>query len=133
MYIKCLVTHIAHHYTTAYHPESNSAVERLYCHLKDVLRACNAAATWAEEISWVLLGLCAQPREDTGLSQAEALFGAPIVLPNKFVNGDEIPVDTISFFFMSCPSCPSLCMVLSCLISFIQWKVSGTILPVFVK
>jgi hypothetical protein len=39
-------------------------------------------ATWAKEIPWVLLGLRAQPREDTGLSPAEAVFGAPIVLPN---------------------------------------------------
>jgi hypothetical protein len=32
--------------------------------------------------------------EDNG--PAEAIFGAPIVLPNEFfLQGDEIPVDTI--------------------------------------
>jgi hypothetical protein len=56
-------------------------------------------ATWAKEIPWVLLGLRAQPREDTGLSPAEAVFGAPIVLPNEFLKGDEIPVNTIQKFF----------------------------------
>jgi hypothetical protein len=57
-----------HLQTTAYHPEANGAVERLHCCLKDALRVHAAAATWAEELPWVLLGLRAQPREDTGLS-----------------------------------------------------------------
>ncbi len=43
----------------------------------------------------MLLGLRAQPREDTSLSPAEAVFGAQIVLPNKFLQNDEFPVDTI--------------------------------------
>jgi hypothetical protein len=43
----------------------------------------------------VLLGLRAQPREDTGLSPAEAVFGAPIVLPNEFLQNEERPVDAI--------------------------------------
>jgi hypothetical protein len=78
----CDMLHITHRQTTACYPESNGAVERLHCHLKDVLCARTAVATWAEEIPWVLLGLRAQPREDTGLSPAEAVLGAPIVLPN---------------------------------------------------
>jgi hypothetical protein len=68
--------------TIAYHPESNGAVERLHRRFKDALRACTAATTWAEEIPWVLPVPRAQPREDTGLFPAEAVFGAPIVLPN---------------------------------------------------
>jgi hypothetical protein len=43
-----------------------------------------------------LLGLRAQPREDIGLSLAEAVFCAQIVLPNEFLSGEEMPVDTIS-------------------------------------
>jgi hypothetical protein len=31
------------------------------------------------------VGLRAQPREDTGLSLTEAVFGAQIVLPNEFL------------------------------------------------
>ncbi len=54
-----------------------------------------AAATWSEELPFVLLGLRAQPREDTGLSPAEAVFGAPIVLPNEFLQNEEMPVETI--------------------------------------
>ncbi len=43
----------------------------------------------------MLLGLRAQPREDTGLSLAEAVFSAQIVLPNKFLQNDEFSVDAI--------------------------------------
>ncbi len=67
---------ISYEQTTAYHPESNSAVERLYRRLKDALRARAAAATWSEEFPFVLLGVREQLREDTGLSPAEAVFGA---------------------------------------------------------
>ncbi len=99
IHIKCLVTalqNITHRQTTAYHPESNGAVERLHRLLKDALCACTAVATWAEEIPWVLLVLCAQPREDTDLSPAEPVFGAPFVSPNEFLQADKISVETIS-------------------------------------
>jgi hypothetical protein len=46
-----------------------------------------------------LTGLHAQPWEDTGLSPAEADYGAPIVLPNEFLQGGSISADTISIFF----------------------------------
>ncbi len=81
--------------TATYHPESNSAVQRLHRRLKDSLRVRTAAATWSEELPFVLLGICAQPREDTGLSPAEAVFGAPIVLPNEFLQNEELSVDSI--------------------------------------
>jgi hypothetical protein len=84
---------ISHKQTTAYHPESNSTVERLHRCLKDALRA--RAAAWFKELPFVLLGLRAQPREDTGLYLAEAVFGAQIVLPNEFLQNDELSVDTI--------------------------------------
>jgi hypothetical protein len=84
-----------HKPTTVYHPESNRAVERLHRRLKDALRACAAMATWSKELPFVLLGLRAQPREDTGLSPAEAVFRAQIVLPNEFSQNDELSVDTI--------------------------------------
>jgi hypothetical protein len=31
---------------------------------------------------------------------AEVVFGAPIDLPNEFLKGDEIPIDTISKLFL---------------------------------
>jgi hypothetical protein len=65
----------------------------------------------------VLLGLRAQPREDTSLSPAEAVFGAQIVLLNEFsqndefLQNDEFSVDDIiKIFFktlhVSAPSLP---------------------------
>jgi transposase InsO family protein len=45
----CEMLNISHKQTTAYHPELNGAVERLYRHLKDALRARAAAATWSED------------------------------------------------------------------------------------
>ncbi len=59
----------------------------------------------------MLLGLGAQPREDTGLSPAEPVFSAQIVLPNEFLQNDELSVDTIVKNFsktlhVSAPSLP---------------------------
>jgi hypothetical protein len=57
------------------------------------------------------VGLRAQPREDTDLSLALAVFSAQIVLPNEFLLKDEFSVDTIvKIFFktlhVSAPSLP---------------------------
>jgi hypothetical protein len=86
---------IAHRQTTAYHPESNGAVERLHHRLKDTLRERAAAVTWTDELPFVLLGLRVQPRENTGLSLAESVFGAPFVLPNEFLQSAELAVESI--------------------------------------
>ncbi len=55
----------------------------------------------------MLLSLRAQPREDTGLFPAEAVFGAPIIVPNEFLKGDEIPVDSISKNFRKSLDAPT--------------------------
>jgi hypothetical protein len=86
---------ISHRQTTAYHPESNGAVKRLHRRLKEALRPRAAAVTWFEELPFGLPGLRAQLREDTGLSPAEAVFGAPILLPNEFLQNEEISIDSI--------------------------------------
>ncbi len=91
----CEMLNISHKQTTAYHPGLNGAVERLHRHLKGTLRACAAEATWSEELPFVLLRHRTQPREDTGLSPAEAVFDAQIVLPNEFLQNDELSIDTI--------------------------------------
>jgi hypothetical protein len=58
----CEMLHISHLQTTAY---CQTVQSRLHSHLKDALRTCAAAATWSEELPFVLLGLRAQPRENT--------------------------------------------------------------------
>ncbi len=86
-------------------PVQNGAVERLHRRLKDALRTRAAAATWSVELPFVLLGLRAQPREDTGFSLAEAVFSAQIVLPNEFLQNDELSVDTIVKIFFQNFAC----------------------------
>jgi hypothetical protein len=56
----------------------------------------------------VLLGHRAQPREDTGLSPAEAVFGAPIVLPNEFLQNEDMPVDAIIKIFSKTLHAPAV-------------------------
>jgi hypothetical protein len=77
--------HIVNCQTTAYHPFSNGAVERLHRRLKDMLCACTTAATWAEEIPWVLLNLHALLKEDTGLSLLRQFLVLQLFCQMKFL------------------------------------------------
>jgi transposase InsO family protein len=74
-----------HVMTTAYHPQANGLVERFHRQLKAGLRARGADAEWPLHLPWVLLGLRAAPKEISGLSSAEAVFGQQLVLPNTLL------------------------------------------------
>ena len=63
--------------TTAYHPHSNGMVER---YLKEALRTRGSSSARLEHLPWVLVGLRAAPKEDSGVSAAELLHGVPLVL-----------------------------------------------------
>jgi cleavage and polyadenylation specificity factor subunit 1 len=52
---------ISHKLTTAFHPQSNGAVERFHRRLKDSLRAWLAGSDWPSHLPWVMLGLRAAP------------------------------------------------------------------------
>jgi cleavage and polyadenylation specificity factor subunit 1 len=82
---------ISHKLTTAFHPQSNGAVERFHRRLKDSLRARLAGSDWPSHLPWVLLGLRAAPREDSGVSAAELVFGAPLTLPGPLIDTAEPP------------------------------------------
>jgi hypothetical protein len=102
---------ISYKQIASYYPELNSEVLRLHHRLKDLLHSHAASATWSEELPFVLLGLKAQLREETGLSPAEAVFGAQIVLPNEVLQNDELSLETIVKNFsktlhVSAPSLP---------------------------
>jgi transposase InsO family protein len=79
---------IQHISTTAYHPQSNEAVERFHRRLKEALKAKLAGPEWTAHLPWVLLGLRAAPREDSGVSSAELVFGAPLNLPAAVVTAE---------------------------------------------
>lgn len=41
---------------------------------------------WLEHLPWVLLGIRAAPKEDSGVSAAEAVFGGQLALPGQFLD-----------------------------------------------
>jgi len=85
----CQQLGVQHQMTTAYHPQANGMVERAHRQLKDALRARLAGKSWLDHLPWVLLGLRAAPKEDSGLSSAEVLYGEPLTLPGQFVAARE--------------------------------------------
>jgi transposase InsO family protein len=83
---------IEHITTTAYHPQSNGMIERAHRQIKDALRARLAGTQWFDHLPWVLLGLRSSPKEDSGLSSAEMIFGAPLSLPGELLTAAEPPL-----------------------------------------
>ena len=80
--------------TTAYHPQANGMVERVHGQLKNALRARGAETDWPLHLPWALMGLRAAPKEVSGVSSAEAVFGQQMVLPGTLLNVPEAsPVD----------------------------------------
>jgi cleavage and polyadenylation specificity factor subunit 1 len=84
---------VQHTTTTAYHPQCNGIVERLHRRIKDALKARLASADWPSHLPWVLLGLRSCPREVSGISAAEMVYGTPLALPGVVVNGQEQPAE----------------------------------------
>jgi hypothetical protein len=91
----CHLLGVNHINTTAYHPQSNGMVERAHRQLKDALRARLAGADWPLHLPWVLLGLRSAPKEDSGTSSAELMFGTALALPAQFLTAAEPPVADI--------------------------------------
>lgn len=77
--------------TTSFHPQSNGMIERFHRTLKAALRSRSAGSDWVLHLPFVLLGLRSVPKEDTGFSVSEALYGAPLTVPGEFLDGPEIP------------------------------------------
>jgi hypothetical protein len=67
---------IQHSLTPAFHPQSNGMVKRVHQHLKDGLCARETGSSWRPHLPRVLLGLRAAPKEKSGLSLAELVYGA---------------------------------------------------------
>ena len=91
----CEVIGTHHNTTTAYHPQSNGMVERPHRRLKEALKARLATVDWPEHLPWVLLGINVTPREDSGKSAAEMVYGATLTLPAQLAASQELPVDDI--------------------------------------
>ncbi len=86
---------VRHHFTTAYHLHANGMVERAHRQLKDALRSRLAGADWLTHLPWVLLGLRAAPKEDSGISSAEMVLGRPLLLPGQPCVAADSPGEAI--------------------------------------
>jgi hypothetical protein len=82
---------IKHQMSTAFHPQINSLVERAHRRLKEALKAKLAGGNWPSHLPRILLGLRSSPREDSGLSMAELVYGSPLSLPGSLVTTSEPP------------------------------------------
>jgi len=81
--------------TTSFHPQSNGMVERFHRSLKASLRARLSNSDWISHLPMVLLGLRATPKDDTGLSVSEAVYGSPLSLPGELVDVPELLPDAV--------------------------------------
>ncbi len=77
--------------TTSFHPQANGMVERVHRQLKDALPARDAGASWPDHLPYVLLGLHAAPKESSGISSAEMVFGEQLTLPRELLHVEEAP------------------------------------------
>ena len=77
------------HFTTSYHAAANGMIERFHRPLKAALKCRLQSTDWADQLTWVLLGLRTAPKSDIGASTAELLYGATLSVPGAFVTGDE--------------------------------------------
>jgi transposase InsO family protein len=99
----CTRLGVQHHMTTAYHPASNGLVERAHRQLKDSLRTRLAGNDWPAHLPWILLGLRAAPKEDSGVSSAELVLGSPLTLPGEFLHGEEPPAENFLQYMRDFP------------------------------
>ena len=87
----CRILGISTSQTTSFHPQSNGMIERFHRSLKSSLRAKAADSDWVSHLPLVLLGLRSVPKEDTGFSVSEAVYGSPVTVPGEFLEAPEIP------------------------------------------
>jgi hypothetical protein len=88
-HVLCETLGIQHIKTTVYHPQSNGMVERLHRQVKEALRAQRCGSRWLEHLRWVLLGIRSAPKEEYGISAAEAVLGIPLTIPGQVARPAE--------------------------------------------
>ena len=59
--------------------------------LKSALHAHLATSNWFLHLPLVLLGLRSVPKDDTGLSVSEGIYGSPLTVPGEFLGSPELP------------------------------------------
>jgi hypothetical protein len=95
---------IKHQMSTAFHPQSNGLVERAHRRLKEALKAKLVGGDWPSHLPWILLGLRTTPREDSGLSMAELVYGSAL-LHGSLVTTAEPPPELFGQHLRSAVPC----------------------------
>ncbi len=94
---------VKHHKSSAYHPESQGALERFHQTLKQLLRAyCNELnKDWEEGLPWLMLAAREVVQESLGFSPNDLVFGhrvrGPLALLMNEVTETEIPVNLLDY------------------------------------
>ena len=81
-------------------------VEHFHRQLKDSLQSRQAAADWPSHLPWVLLGLRAAAKEDSGVSSAELLYGLPLRLPPDPASRLEASMEDVTATRAALPTRP---------------------------
>ena len=69
-------------------------IECFHCSLKSSLPARLAGSDWVAHLLLVMLGLRVSPKDDSGFSPAEAVFGSTLSFPGEFREHSEIHPET---------------------------------------
>ena len=62
--------------------------------MKDTLRARGGSTAWADHLPWVMLGIRASPKEESGTSAGEAALGHVLAVPGQLLTTTALPADT---------------------------------------
>ena len=65
-------------------------IEQFHHSLKSFFRARLAGSDWAAHLLLLMLSLRASPKDDSGLSPAEAVYGSALSLPGEFFKHSEL-------------------------------------------
>ena len=88
---------VRHIPTTAFHPQANGMVERLHRQTKDALRRLRArgcTTAWADHLPWVMLGIRAARKKESGTSAGEVALGHVLAVPGQLLSTTAPPADT---------------------------------------
>ena len=69
-------------------------IEPFHRSLKFSLRARLASSDWVAHLPLVMLGLHSSPKDNSGFSPAEAVYGSNLSLPGEFLEHSEIPPES---------------------------------------
>ncbi len=95
---------IKHELSSAYHPQSQGAIERFHQTLKMMLRTyCLASGKdWAESLPFLLFAVREAEQESLGFSPADLIFGHSVrgplkVLSEQLLAKDSLPVPVVDY------------------------------------